>query len=123
MRGIIVALALAGAAIAAVPAFAAETCDRSDQTQMGMNMCAAADAEAADAKLNVVYKKLAAKSEGAEKTSLRDAQRAWVAYRDKECDYETIGSAGGSIRPMEVSACVQKMTEGRTKELESFLSQ
>jgi uncharacterized protein YecT (DUF1311 family) len=111
------------ATMAAVPAVAAETCDRSDQTQMGMNLCAAADAEAADAKLNAIYKKLAAKAEGTEKTALRDAQRAWIAYRDKECDYETIGSEGGSIRPMEVSMCVTKITEARTKELGGFLSQ
>ena len=88
---------------------------------MGLNACYGKLAEAADTKLNKLYKQLTAKSEGKEKDALRDAQRAWVAYRDKECDYETIGEEGGSIRPMEISICVADKTNARIKEFEGFL--
>ncbi len=120
IRAIVVA---AGLILAAAPAFADEpTCDRNDQTQTGMNICAAADAAAADKKLNLLYQQLTAKAEANEKTALRDAQRAWVAYRDKECAYETIGSEGGSIRPMEESMCVTALTNARIADFQKFLS-
>ena len=71
----------------------------------------------ADAALNKIYKQLAAKLDGKEKTALRDAQRAWIAFRDKECEYRTIGDDGGSIRPMELAMCARDMTEARAKAL------
>lgn len=101
----------------AAPAFAEDDCDRNNQSQMAMNQCAGVDAAKADAELNKVYKQLAAQADGKEKTALRDAQRAWIAFRDKECEYRTIGEDGGSIRPMELAMCAQEMTEARTKAL------
>lgn len=113
----------AGLILAAAPAFADDqVCDRNDQTQTGMNICAAADAAAADKKFNLLYQQLTAKAEANEKTALRDAQRAWVAYRDKECAYETVGSEGGSIRPMEELMCVTALTNARIKDFQKFLS-
>lgn len=100
----------------------ATECERNDPTQTGLNRCAQADFEAADGKLNRLYKQLVSKSGTDEKAALRDAQRAWVAYRDKECEYETIGSAGGSIRPMEEWQCAAALTEVRSKEFAKFLA-
>ena len=106
----------------AAPAFAADDGPCAKETsQMGLNQCFGKVADAADAKLNRLYKELIGKAEGKEKDSLRDAQRAWIAYRDKECDYETIAEEGGSIRPMEISICVADKTNARVKEFESFL--
>ena len=120
MRAAILALTLL--AIGAAPALAdAIDCDRNDQSQLGMNMCAAADAAKSDALLNQLYKKLAAKAEDKERTALRDAQRAWIAFRDKECTYETVGEEGGSIRPMEYSLCVKARTDDRIKDFRKFL--
>lgn len=99
------------------PAFADDDCDRDNQSQMAMNQCAGVDAAKADAALNAVYKQLAAKLDGKEKTALRDAQRAWITFRDKECEYRTVENEGGSIRPMALAACAREMTEARTKAL------
>lgn len=108
--------------IAASVSFAADDGPCAKETaQMGLNACFGKLADAADAKLNKLYKQLAAKAEGKEKDALRDAQRAWIAYRDKECEYETIGEEGGSIRPMEISICVADKTNARSKEFEAFL--
>jgi len=113
-----VALLAAALLVAASPAFAEDDgCDRNNQSQMAMNQCAGVDAANADAALNKIYKQLAAKLDGKEKTALRDAQRAWIAFRDKECEYQTIGDDGGSIRPMELAMCARDMTEARTKTL------
>ncbi len=40
-----------------------------------------------------------------------------VAFRDKECAYETVGEEGGSIQPMEYSGCLTKLTRARTRDL------
>ena len=78
-----VALLAAALLVAASPAFAEDDgCDRNNQSQMAMNQCAGVDAANADAALNKIYKQLAAKLDGKEKTALRDAQRAWIAFRD-----------------------------------------
>lgn len=103
-------------------AFATEKCDPNDQTQTGMNICAKADFDAADAKLNQLYKQLAGKAEGDEKKALRDAQRAWVAYRDAECIYETAGPEGGSIRPMEEWQCATALTTARIGDFAKFIA-
>lgn len=112
-----VALLAAALLVAASPAFANDDCDRNNQSQMAINQCAGVDAANADAALNKIYKQLVAKLDGKEKTALRDAQRAWIAFRDKECEYRTIGDDGGSIRPMELAMCARDMTEARTKAL------
>lgn len=115
---IVIALCVAGSA-----AIAAEDDECAKETaQMGLNQCYGRLADKADAELNKLYQQLIAKSEGKEKDSLRAAQRAWVAYRDKECDYETVAEEGGSIRPMEIAICVADKTRARVKEFKSFLA-
>ena len=80
---------LAFAAAAALPgAAAAQECDRADESQTGMNICAAADYRAADAELNQTYDKIVKRlgADDATKKRLKEAQRAWIAFRDAECD-------------------------------------
>ena len=53
-----------------------------------------------------------------DKELLKTAERNWIAWRDSECAYETAGSEGGSIQPMEYSECLTRMTEARIKDLQ-----
>lgn len=88
------------------------------QTQMDLNHCADREFHKADAALNQTYARLKART--AEPGSLKrlvDAEKAWLAYRDRECDFETEDSIGGSIRPMEMAACYRDKTIARTAEL------
>lgn len=106
---------------AAAPAAAAEedlNC-ASPRAQMEMNLCEQANFAKADAELNRVYGRLAANAGPAEKKLLRDAERAWIAYRDNECEFETSGSVGGSIHPMEVAQCLTALTNRRIRELQA----
>ena len=89
-------------------------------TQTDMNMCADKDYQAADKKLNDIYRKVMAAEEG--KDELKAAQRAWIVFRDAECTFETAGSEGGSIHPMEYSMCLTKLTKARTKELGAYFA-
>ena len=117
MRLMIVSACLA--VLAAAPAAWGEECDRSDDSQQMMNICAGEDYQAADARLNAAYQKLISSDDADGKRLLQAAQRAWIAFRDAECAYTTAGSEGGSIHPMEVSQCLTELTEQRTKQLTS----
>lgn len=102
---------------------AAQDCT-APQTQTDMNICAAKDFEAADKALNATYRKLRKRiKHNADYTgALIKAQRAWIAYRDANCAFQSIGSVGGTIHPLLVAECQAGMTETRTKELQSLLN-
>jgi uncharacterized protein YecT (DUF1311 family) len=88
-------------------------------TQMELNQCAGANHEAADTALNRLYQQLMAdQTDAASKQRLTQAERAWIAFRDKECAYE-VGpqQEGGSIWPMEMSNCLEAVTAARLREL------
>lgn len=113
------------------PAFADDTPDCSTlATQMDMNSCADEDYQQADAQLNAQYKRTRAAMQqldanldedtrGAEK-ALIAGQRAWIAYRDGECEAEGFQVRGGSMEPMMVSSCSATLTRLRTKELKEL---
>jgi uncharacterized protein YecT (DUF1311 family) len=105
-------------------ASATPQCDRKDETQFGLDVCADADYKAADAKLNQAYakvmKRLGDDADG--RKLLQGAQRAWIAFRDAECNFQTNGSKDGTIYPMEVSLCRRGLTEERTKALDAYLN-
>ncbi|WP_224545555.1 lysozyme inhibitor LprI family protein [Mesorhizobium sp. CA16] len=107
------------ALLATAPAAFAEDCDRNDDSQSMLNICADADCQAADAKLNAAYKNIVSSNDQASNKLLQTAQRAWIAFRDAECAYSTADSEGGSIHPMEVSQCLTKLTNERIKQLTS----
>ncbi|RRH94391.1 lysozyme inhibitor LprI family protein [Mesorhizobium tamadayense] len=106
------------ALLATAPAAWAQECDRSDDSQSMMTICADTGYQAADAKLNA-YKDLVGSNDEKANKLLQTAQRAWIAFRDAECAYSTVDSEGGSIHPMEVSECLTQLTNERTKQLTS----
>jgi uncharacterized protein YecT (DUF1311 family) len=88
-------------------------------TQMDLDQCAGANDAAADAALNALYKTLLAQETDAKAVSaLKESERAWVVYRDKECARE-VGprEESGSIWPMEMSDCLEEQTARRLCEL------
>lgn len=124
-----VAALLSGAAAARAGDDAPADCSNA-VTQTDMNICADRDFQAADKELNAVYKKARAAMaasdaeldealKGAEKALLK-AQRAWVDYRDGECEAEGFQARGGSMEPMLVSGCRATLTRQRTKELKQL---
>ena len=49
--------------------------------------------------------------------ALRDAQRAWIAFRDRACEVEGMRYEGGSIQPMIVAGCLERLTRARSEDL------
>jgi uncharacterized protein YecT (DUF1311 family) len=93
-------------------------------TQMDLNKCAADNLKSADKALNEAYQALVAKQDdAASKRRLTAAQRAWIAFRDRECAFE-VGpqETGGTIWPMENSGCLEQITATRIRELKQALS-
>jgi uncharacterized protein YecT (DUF1311 family) len=94
-----------------------------------MNNCAGAEFDKADAELNRVYKAaLAAIPEMATgeppfdkpnwEEALRASQRAWLAFRDAECEGHVEKFwGGGTGATVEIIGCKTEKTEQRTKEL------
>jgi len=108
--------------LAALPAAAQQDCP--DDSQAGLNQCAGDAYKKADAALNATYRQVMARlkdSEAAAK-SLVAAQRAWIAYRDAECDFISSGVEGGSARPMIVAQCLEQLTARRTDDLKALLN-
>ena len=95
-----------------LPSVAVADCDG---PQSELNRCADQEYRKQDKRLNEVYKKL-------EKTpELIRAEKAWIAFRDAECEWAVAEYEGGSITPMAHSYCLAGMTEERIKTLERAL--
>jgi uncharacterized protein YecT (DUF1311 family) len=61
-----------------------EACTDKDPSTAGMLACAAEAETAWDRELNVAYRDLVGALKGKPLEALREAQRAWIAQRDKE---------------------------------------
>ena len=104
---------------------------KNPQTQSDMTACEQQRQGSADDALNAQYKKTRAAAvetdkgmdsadlRGAEKALVK-AQRAWVAFRDAECEVRGFEMRGGSGEPMLVAGCTADLTDKRTKELKGL---
>lgn len=124
MTRLIIPMALA-AVLAAGPA-AAQNCE-DPQDQRTMNHCASERLQVADGELNAAYNKARAYMRELDSAStagmkgaaiaLRDAQRAWIVFRDKACASDGFRFRGGTMEPLVVATCKTRLTLQRTKEL------
>jgi uncharacterized protein YecT (DUF1311 family) len=72
-----------------------------------------------DKALNTTYQKVLGDLTAPQKTHLRDAQRAWIAYRDAWCGAQQ-DDEWGSISKIVAAQCVLDETIRRTIELEHY---
>ncbi len=99
-------------------------------TAQASYQCAEESRIAADAKLNLAYKTLVgtlkdnAEQGVIQKTQIMAAQRAWLAFRDAECDFR-ISLNGGAHQWLAVnhSECLTELTVQRTSILQQYLQQ
>ena len=109
-------------------------CDEA-MSQMEMNQCFGDQYHKADAHLNAVYRKVidlmekdlsgaVAKGDGDWKThaeteiqKLKATEKAWIQYRDLNCDAAKFENEGGSIVPMTWAICMTTVTEHRIDDL------
>jgi uncharacterized protein YecT (DUF1311 family) len=87
------------------------------QTQPEMTATEAEKFKQADNELNAAYGRLLAKISPAGQSALREAQRAWLRFRDLECEFETLGTNDGTVHPMLLLMCKTGLTQMRTTQL------
>jgi uncharacterized protein YecT (DUF1311 family) len=68
-----------------------------------------------DKKLNAAYKDALSDAQPDQKPLLRSAQRAWIQFRDTNCDYYQAGE--GSLAKVSAIWCLRDLTEKRAREL------
>lgn len=88
-----------------------------------LSFCASQRLEAADAALNDAYGAAVAEARAhgaAQEAMLREAQRAWVAFRDLACSAEASLYEGGTIQPMIGTDCKARLTAARTADLRLY---
>ena len=100
--------------------------------QQEMNYCSYQDFLAADVLLNEEYQRAVAFAKrldgyvpadlvGAE-SSLRQAQRDWIVFRDSACTAEGFVARGGTMESLLVSSCKAVLTRQRTKALRGYVA-
>lgn len=124
--------ASAGLLLTALTALARDTqsdidCANASST-VELNFCAGEEFEKADAELNKAYQKALAAIPGLAgdkpfdakswENALRASQRAWLAFRDAECDQHVpMFWSGGTGTSSAVIGCKTQKTRARTQEL------
>ena len=73
--------------------------------------------DAADAKMNTAYQQLLGILDKHGKTTLKEAQRKWLAWRDAQAEFDCHALEGGKLQRMERGGSLRKTTETRTAQL------
>jgi uncharacterized protein YecT (DUF1311 family) len=94
--------------------------DRSNGNNFEMSECISQEYAVQDKKLNDVYKQLMNQLPEERKKILRDSQRAWISYTDKNCDFYN-DPDGGTMAALGAQECMLSSRASRAKELENFL--
>jgi len=136
--------ALIALAIVSAPAFAnsradlakvdraLKTCIAKDNSNVGMKMCTGDALEAADHVLQRSYDgivkslKAPADDEYSKQYNVETlrrlvaAERAWITFRDAECDLQGTTMLGGSGESLEIVGCLYDQTVKRVTDLEKL---
>jgi uncharacterized protein YecT (DUF1311 family) len=90
--------------------------DRSGGVTVEMIDCMAAELKRQDAALNANYKVLTNQLTPSRRKQLLEAQRAWIRFRDTNCQFYA-DPDGGTLAVVEANSCVLTMTASRAQEL------
>lgn len=91
-----------------------------EANQVAIGRCIARRRAEADDDLNAVYNDLMTRLTGPQQRQLRDAERAWIRFRDANCAWHRAmfgGGSGGGIGELE---CLYTTTRARADELSQW---
>ena len=98
-----------------------ETCmNAAAGVTMEMHDCISAEYERQDARLNQTYKAVLTRLSGAQKTSLRDTERAWLRKTKMLCDHAGDDNEGGTLQAIEIADCQLTETAKRADALARY---
>ena len=90
-------------------------------TTVGMVACTARETAWWDSQLNAHYSSLETSLSADLATALREAQRAWIAYRDAGCGFEYDLWSEGTIRSVVHAGCLLDETARRAQRLAGYV--
>lgn len=123
---------------ASVPVIASESAEREiadceePMSQGEMNHCSALDFRQADVELNATWTEAIAQAREFDRhipgwderpsaeRRLREAQRAWIIFRDAHCAVRGYEARGGSMEAMLYDGCRAGITRDRAEQLRSL---
>ncbi|MFK6685772.1 lysozyme inhibitor LprI family protein [Acinetobacter baumannii] len=88
--------------------------------QSALNNCSSNVLNSANQKINTVYANYMKELSPTEKLQLKEAQRAWIQYKEKDCQFQSSPVLKGSLYQFVHNACLVEKTETRTKELQDM---
>jgi uncharacterized protein YecT (DUF1311 family) len=98
-----------------------ERCDDGDLGIAGQSLSYDKQYKQADAELNKVYEQVMSRLDSkSQKDALKAAQRAWISFRDKECDFDASRYEGGTLVNVVHPACLYPETARRTDALHDY---
>ena len=90
--------------------------------QTDLNKCASRVLSESDAKLGKIYSNYQAELSPDEKNRLRESQKLWVQFKEKDCSFEASPVSKGSMYDYVLSSCLVNRTDKRITELENMTS-
>ncbi|MEO0457332.1 MAG: lysozyme inhibitor LprI family protein [Cyanobacteria bacterium P01_A01_bin.114] len=88
------------------------------ETQQAMNQCAQQNYQQSDDALNEMYTSLKDSLDSVAADNLVTAEKAWLDFRDGNCDFERGQFEGGSLAPLIYASCLEQLTDERIAELQ-----
>jgi uncharacterized protein YecT (DUF1311 family) len=70
-----------------------------------------------DAELNLAYRSMVGAMDPAKKLTFQKAERAWIAFRDAQCEFESSNDATATFGPLVYNSCRTRLTYERKQEL------
>lgn len=95
--------------------------EKTDGVTVEMRACINTELVQQDERLNQVYRRYANSVSSSVRKSLKEAQRAWVQFRDKECLWAGAPEGDGTLGPVIVDNCHLELTARRADEIENLL--
>lgn len=118
---VLLALVAATSASADEPLYPKQDCAAVIHVAGAFHNCYSANLAAVNRALDRTYSALMAQSTFyvGSQDRLRDVERAWIAYKDKECDYEYgVGATANEDYWLAHADCEIRVTEQRIRELQ-----
>ena len=122
MVGLFVTLSTAFAAEKELSAEYSACLDKAGGVTFDMIDCIAAETGRQDERLNNNYKRLMSKLSSDRKKALLEAERAWITFRDANCQFYGDPQRGTSAR-LSANECVLNATAQRANELKLLLGE
>lgn len=94
-------------------------CEREDRGQI--YSCLMAEHQSLDARMSQIYNQLIPQLNPEDVAPLRRAQRAWIAFRDLDCEAAKFRDRGGREELIYQAECLILRTKTRSEELTHWL--